>query len=205
MRSALSVALLGSLFLLSATCSAPSPTRPTASGGSAAGGSETGGDPPECPCTITGRNEWGIALTDLGCLCEHLGCPLSPADARGPSSVSKVWALQCDGATSYAHTNSFGGVAFTFDRGGALIGARFSADYPAYCGAPDIEAGELLTDRNPCDGVWCLQSWGPKQIADPGTCLDPEDLVDPNDYPIGTGGAGGASPGPTGGLGGIFE
>jgi hypothetical protein len=144
-------------------------------------------------------------MTDLGCLCEKLGCPQSAVGAQEPSSMSKVWTLECNGVTSFAYTNSFGGTTYTFDSAGVLIGAGFSADYPAYCGRTDIDGGDLLLSDNSCGAAWCLLSWGPKQIAEPGSCLDPKDLVDPNDYPVGSGGAGGALPGPTGGLGGVFE
>lgn len=175
----------GATIFFALNCTAPRPMEVLGTGGSPGSGGAS-----ECFCEIE-KWEKGIPWVDLGCFCERLGCPSSSRGLLGPS-LAKIWTIECNGLTSYGASMELAQTSiYTFeDATGRLIGADLFIDVNVLCDQNDMRAGELLLANNPCGTDWCLRSWGPDQVAPPGTCLDPSKVTDPRDR-FGLGGAGG--------------
>lgn len=181
-----------------AASSCVAPDRPdsgprfTGSGGTQA---DVEAEPP-CFCEILERRSLSIEVS-FECLCERFGCPTTIAGLGGPTSntVSKI---ECGDRITLAWSASLAGaVVHTFSKTtGELLGSEHMADYPAYCEAVSVSAGEVMLRDNECGADWCILSHGLDRIAPPGECLDPSVLDEP-EWGGSSGGAGGA-----GGMGG---
>lgn len=148
-----------------------------------------------CPCENLGESPWD-AIVSLECLCDNFRCPRDVSwDAlTHPQPFLRIIEYTCpDDFFVIRRTSGWDGANYAFKGSGdesVFVGMNVFFDYPAFCGALSVEGGELPRIAD-CES--CILSHR-ELVADPGECLDPNQLPEVNqDNPRpGVGGEGGA-------------